>query len=97
MEESAIQTTADNKGRFIISVHQLVGKSDIELKNDNTAESHPVIEPAGGISRVEVNSDEPVQQRNHKKKKSKKRKKSPHRPLHQLAVNHIHPIQKMRI
>ena len=97
MEESAIQTTADNKGRFTIPVHQLVGNSDIEAKNDNTAESYSIIEPAGGISRVEVNSDAPIQQRKHKKKKSKKRKRSPHHPLHQLAVNHIHPIQKMRI
>ena len=72
MEDSTIQTTTENKGRFIISVHQPAGNSDIEERNDNTAGSHSATKPVGGTARAEVNSDEPAQ-----KKKSKKRKSSP--------------------
>ena len=72
MEDSTIQTTTENKRRFIIPVHQPAGNSDIEERNDNTAGSHSATKPAGGTARAELNSDEPAL-----KKKSRKRKSSP--------------------
>ena len=52
MEETTIQTATDNKGRFILLVHQPVGNPDTEAGNYSTAGSHSATEPSGGTARA---------------------------------------------
>lgn len=47
-------------------------------------------------TRAEVDSEEPDQKTKGKKKKSKKGRGHQYHFLHQLAANHIHPIQKKK-
>ena len=64
--------------------------------SDKTAGSFSVRARASATLRARVDSDEASQKEMGNKRSPRRGKGYHHHPLHPLALNHIHQIQKMR-